>query len=226
MARGCEGVLSQWLTSQRGYHPSAGSSKCSLKINLHKAYDSVNWNFIIDCLTILQFPIVFVQWVLACISSPSFSISVNGELAGYFKVLIKGLHEFSSLSGLKPNLTKSQIFTANIPDDIQDGMVASTGFEVGHLPLKYLGLSRSNLFLLYRSNCVFLLVSTISGEKLRNNRIYSSNRVSAEATWKLVEDNVRQRMLSCKFDNSRTSRSIAVDWKLPSSVMASSSQTN
>jgi hypothetical protein len=41
-------LLAQELV--RNYHKKKGKPRCTLKINLMKAYDSVNWEFIIHCL--------------------------------------------------------------------------------------------------------------------------------------------------------------------------------
>jgi hypothetical protein len=49
-----------------------------------KAYDSVDWEFILHCLTCFGFPAKFTNWVKVCITSPRFSISLNGSLIGYF----------------------------------------------------------------------------------------------------------------------------------------------
>jgi hypothetical protein len=68
-----------------------------MKIDLMKAYDSVNWDFIIHCLSCFGFPLRFINWVKECITSPRFSISINGTLVGYFKGA-KGLRQGDPLS--------------------------------------------------------------------------------------------------------------------------------
>jgi hypothetical protein len=73
------------------------SRSISENVLLMKAYDSVNWNFIINCLSCFSFPMRFIIWVKECVSSPCFSISINGTLVGYFKGA-KGLRQWDSLS--------------------------------------------------------------------------------------------------------------------------------
>jgi hypothetical protein len=63
----------------------AGQPRCTLKVDLMKAYDSVDWKFMVHCLACCGFPAKFVKWVKMCIASPRFSISLNGTLVGYFK---------------------------------------------------------------------------------------------------------------------------------------------
>lgn len=49
-----------------------------LKIDLKKAYDSLEWPFLRFVLLNLGFPLVFVDWVMNCVSSVSYLILING----------------------------------------------------------------------------------------------------------------------------------------------------
>ncbi|GKD98372.1 RNA-directed DNA polymerase, eukaryota, reverse transcriptase zinc-binding domain protein [Tanacetum coccineum] len=62
-----------------------GPKRCALKIDLQKAYDTVNWSFIEESLTSFGFPNKMIRWIMAWITSPKFTICVNGERYGYFK---------------------------------------------------------------------------------------------------------------------------------------------
>ena len=66
------------------YHKEAISPRCAMKIDISKAFDSVQWSFLLNTLKALHFPKKFIQWIKTCISSASFSVQVNGELTGYF----------------------------------------------------------------------------------------------------------------------------------------------
>lgn len=68
-----------------------------LKIDLVKAFDHIDWSFILNCLTALRFPNVFVGWIAECITSPSYSIAFNGKFTGYFKGR-KGLRQGDSIA--------------------------------------------------------------------------------------------------------------------------------
>jgi hypothetical protein len=81
----------------RNYHRKDGQPRCTMKIDLMKAYDSVNWNFLIHCLSCFGFPPKFVNWIKECITSPRFSISLNETLVGYFKGA-KGFRQGDPLS--------------------------------------------------------------------------------------------------------------------------------
>lgn len=47
---------------------------------------------------------------------------------------------FSSVSGLTPNPNKSECYFCNVPIDTIDHALLTTGFQMGSLPIKYLGL--------------------------------------------------------------------------------------
>jgi len=61
------------------------------------AYESVSWDFIIHCLVCFGAPLNFVGWVKTCISTPSFSIALNGSLVGFFQGK-KGLRQGDPIS--------------------------------------------------------------------------------------------------------------------------------
>ena len=56
-----------------------------LKLDLEKAYDCLEWNFIHEVLSFFKFPSSFVDLVLECVTTSSFSILVNGGQLENFK---------------------------------------------------------------------------------------------------------------------------------------------
>ena len=81
----------------RGYDRETGTSKCAFKLDLHKAFDSVDWRFIIALLVKFKFPPIFMNWIKTCISTTMFSVKTNGVISGYFKGA-KGLRQGDPLS--------------------------------------------------------------------------------------------------------------------------------
>ena len=51
----------------------------SIKIDLEKAYDRLNWNFVKNCLEECKFPTKIIQIIQQCITSPSYKIMWNGD---------------------------------------------------------------------------------------------------------------------------------------------------
>lgn len=81
----------------KDYHKEAVSPRCAMKIDISKAFDSVQWPFLINTLKAMGLPEKFTHWISLCITTASFSVQVNGELAGYFQSK-RGLRQGCSLS--------------------------------------------------------------------------------------------------------------------------------
>ncbi|RVW72100.1 Rhodanese-like domain-containing protein 8, chloroplastic [Vitis vinifera] len=54
------------------------------KLDIEKAYDSINWNFLMKVFHKMGFGNKWVGWMWSCVSSAKFSILVNGVPAGFF----------------------------------------------------------------------------------------------------------------------------------------------
>eukprot|EP00253_Pinus_taeda_P027374 PITA_27374 len=70
-----------------------------LKIDLSKAFDRVSWLYIKMILIHLGFPNSFINWIMACITTPSFSILINGSASHFFHSE-RGLRQGCPLSPL------------------------------------------------------------------------------------------------------------------------------
>lgn len=68
-----------------------------LKVDIRKTFDTVCWDFVLKLLEAQNFPPLFISWIKECISSPRFSIAINGELAGFFEGM-KGLRQGDCIS--------------------------------------------------------------------------------------------------------------------------------
>ncbi|XP_074288534.1 uncharacterized protein LOC141613690 [Silene latifolia] len=75
------------------YKRKSCSPRAMMKIDLQKAYDSVEWAFVGDMIDALGFPLLICNIVKECISTTSYSISLNGEIFGFFKATGNGMEE-------------------------------------------------------------------------------------------------------------------------------------
>nr|GFA97370.1 putative reverse transcriptase domain, reverse transcriptase zinc-binding domain protein [Tanacetum cinerariifolium] len=79
------------------YHLDRGVPRCTFKVDIQKAYDTVDWNFLQRILVRFGFHKRMVTWIMECVTTTSFSISINGSLHGYFKGK-RGLRQGDPLS--------------------------------------------------------------------------------------------------------------------------------
>eukprot|EP00253_Pinus_taeda_P031439 PITA_31439 len=70
-----------------------------LKIDLSKAFDRVSWLYIKMILIHLGFPHQLITWIMACITSPTYSILINGAASHFFHSE-RGLRQGCPLSPL------------------------------------------------------------------------------------------------------------------------------
>lgn len=67
-----------------------------MKIDISKAFNSVQWSFLLNTLKALGLPEKFIYWISLCITTSSFSVQINGKLAEYFQSK-RGLRQGCSL---------------------------------------------------------------------------------------------------------------------------------
>lgn len=80
-----------------GYHKKTNSDRCTVKFDISKAFDTVRWSFITSVLRAMGLPMLFINWIRICISTAAFSVSVNGNLEGFF-TSARGIRQGCSLS--------------------------------------------------------------------------------------------------------------------------------
>ncbi|KAJ9540805.1 hypothetical protein OSB04_027311 [Centaurea solstitialis] len=199
-----------------GYQRDSGRPRCAFKIDLRKAYDTVDWRFLLRMLRGLGFHPVFCNWIDQMLQTSSFSIVLNGETTGYFEgarglrqgdpispylftivmecfsmilkrcileagnfsfhqgcddlaithlcfaddlfvftggdlqsveVLKRALDMFRRMSGLEPNIAKSDAFFCNVIPEDKAVILNCLPFKPGVFPIRYLGVPLSSVCL-------------------------------------------------------------------------------
>jgi hypothetical protein len=59
----------------------------AFNIDMEKAFDKMEWPFILAILKQLRFHDKWINWICICISTTSFFVLLNGSSFGYFKPL-------------------------------------------------------------------------------------------------------------------------------------------
>lgn len=81
----------------QGYHKQGGPKRITIKVDIAKAFDTVRWEFIFQCLRSLAILEIFLQWLYACVCTTSYSLGFNGSIYGHFKGK-RGLRQGDPLS--------------------------------------------------------------------------------------------------------------------------------
>ncbi|WMV25761.1 hypothetical protein MTR67_019146 [Solanum verrucosum] len=109
------------------------------KLDIEKAYDHVNWEYLLRMLKKLGFGKKWIHWIKFCISTVSYSVLINGSPAGFFKAQ-RGLRQGDPLSPflfiIAMEGLNSMFKTANLYGWIKGFEVARAGsdsLEVTHL---------------------------------------------------------------------------------------------
>lgn len=80
-----------------GYNWKKISKRCMLKVDLQKDFNTLEWDFILYTLEVLDFPLVFRNMIKKCLTTTRFSVANNGESCGYFKGM-RGIRKGDPLS--------------------------------------------------------------------------------------------------------------------------------
>ena len=67
------------------------------KLDIEKAFDNINWQFLMKVMRCMGFGSKWMRWIWQCISTARFSVLVNGVSAGFFPIS-RGLRRGDPLS--------------------------------------------------------------------------------------------------------------------------------
>ncbi|GJR25720.1 zinc knuckle CX2CX4HX4C containing protein [Tanacetum coccineum] len=170
----------------RNYHRKRGPPRCAFKVDIHKAYDMVDWGFLRSILVGFGFHPTMVEWIKRrvqiaedfqyhhlCEQQRIVNLYFPDDLflfarghPNFIRVIIDALEEFKNVSGLVPSIPKSTAFFCNVLNALKASILSSMSFSKGTLLVKYLGVPLISSRLLYR-DCKVLVEKLESGLGIR-----------------------------------------------------------
>ncbi|XP_060190912.1 uncharacterized protein LOC132620251 [Lycium barbarum] len=101
-----------------------------IKVDLQKAYDTVDWGSLEQVLECLGFPYKFIDDLLMFAKKEPRSIALLHE---QFQI-------FLAASGLQANMSKSVVYYGGVSDAIKHEIQQLLGYNQGELPFMYLAI--------------------------------------------------------------------------------------
>ncbi|XP_020251185.1 uncharacterized protein LOC109828640 [Asparagus officinalis] len=98
-----------------------------LKIDFAKAFDSVDWSFIIDLLQARGFGAKWCSWIYHIISSSNCAVLVNGHPTNFFNCK-RGLKQGDPLSPMLFNISVD-VLNRMIMNNAEDGTLSTLGIK-------------------------------------------------------------------------------------------------
>ncbi|GJX12117.1 hypothetical protein Tco_0201976 [Tanacetum coccineum] len=131
-------LLTQELMNN--YHRNKGAPRCAFKVDIQKAYDTVDWRFWVLMET-------FMGETRRSNFAVSFHVSYGDDLflfargdVASARVIMDSLDEFKAASRLVPSIPKSIAFFCNVVNNTKMAILHIMPFLKGKLPVKYLGV--------------------------------------------------------------------------------------
>nr|GEU39555.1 hypothetical protein [Tanacetum cinerariifolium] len=136
------------------YHRNRGPLRCAFKIDIQKAYDTVDWHFLETILLRFSFLDDFryhkhcdeLEIINVCFADDLF-IFARGDLESTH-VIMDSLDEFKSASSLVSSIPKSTTYFCNVLNHVKHAILNIMPFSKEELPVKYLGVPLISSWLL------------------------------------------------------------------------------
>ncbi|CAJ2663194.1 unnamed protein product [Trifolium pratense] len=114
------------------HHKSYGGN-LAIKIDIAKAFDTIDWSFLIKVSKVFGFNSIFCNWISTILHSARLSISINGKNEGYFECA-RGVRQGDPLSPLLFCLAE-EVLSRGLTKLVNDGhLKLIKGTRSSHIP--------------------------------------------------------------------------------------------
>lgn len=114
------------------------------KVDFAKAYDSIDWNYVIEMLRNMNFPGKWISWVKECISTATANVLVNGNPSGEFQ-LERGLRQGDTLSPFL-FLVAAEGLNALTKRAVREGLLKGVTIGRGNMVISHLQYADDIIF--------------------------------------------------------------------------------
>jgi len=149
----------------------------ALKIDISKAFDTLEWSFSLKVLKIFGFNEVFCRWILVIMQSVFLSVSINGTSHGYFNCT-RGVRQGDPLSPLLFCLA-GDVLSRSISKLVLDGKEERIkGTRNSFLPSHSFHADDLMIYCKGRSSIIIALTDIFNRYALSSGQIINTNKSS------------------------------------------------
>jgi ribonuclease HI len=151
------------------HHNNQNSSHCAYKLDLSKAYDRVDWNFLEKAMMKMGFCTTWTNWIMACVRSVRFSVRINGSTLDTFTPS-RGLRQGDPLSPYL-FLLVGEALTCILKNEVTKGSIT---------PLKVARRAPGISHLLFADDCLLFFKATKEEAQAVNNALNLFQRCTGQ----------------------------------------------
>lgn len=115
------------------------------KTDFSKAFDSVSWSYLIDLMTKMNFPSIWLDWMYTCLSTATANVLVNGSPSGEFK-LQRGVRQRGPLSPFL-FLIDAEGLSLLLKKAISEGLIQAATVGRQSLPISHIQYADDTIFI-------------------------------------------------------------------------------
>ncbi|KAL0291968.1 UNVERIFIED_CONTAM: hypothetical protein Sangu_3259000 [Sesamum angustifolium] len=180
-------LLAQELLA--GYNQMRLPERCTLKLDIQKAYDSVEWDFLLEGDPMSPYLFVLVMEIWSSLLRHRIHNATHFQY--HWKCKELGLVNLCFADDvlifcLKVNPAKSQIILSRAVQQQRQQILEHLGFQEGSLPIKYLGTNLKQLWRILQNDGTSIWVDWVQHYRLRHATIWTFKRTTGSWSWKKI----------------------------------------